>query len=123
MPRHFAVLAVGIVSIGVLVGSCKKDEGGTTAPIQTGPLLTAVPSGVSVGTNVSQNVTITGGTHPYTAASQNPGLATAQFVNANVDTAVLVITGVSTATGPTSVVARDASTPQKSVSVSVTKTQ
>ena len=121
MRRHFAVLALGIVSIGVLVASCKKDEGGTTAP--TGPLLTAVPSGVTVGTNVSQNVTITGGTHPYTPMSQNQGLVTAQFVNANVDTAVLVITGVSTATGSTSVVVRDASTPQKSVSVGVTKTQ
>jgi hypothetical protein len=120
MFRHYAVLAVVIVSVGVLIGSCKKDESQPTST-PTGPLLNASVSGVVVSSGTSQNVTITGGTHPYTAQSANAGLATASFVNANVDTAILVITGVSTATGGTSVAVRDASTPQKSVSIGVTK--
>lgn len=120
MLRHYAVLAVGIISIGALIGSCKKDESQPTST-SPGPLLNASVPGVIVSSGTSQNVTITAGMYPYTAQSANPGLATASFVNANVDTAILMITGVSTATGGTSVVVRDASTPQKSVSIGVTK--
>lgn len=124
MNRNYVSIAFGIVCISVLIGSC-KDEGqptGSSAP-PPGSLLTASPPGVTVGTGGSQNVTITGGTHPYTAQVQNPAFATTQFVTNN-DTAVVRITGVSTATGVTSVVVRDASTPQpKSVGVTITKTQ
>ncbi|MBM2839584.1 MAG: hypothetical protein HW412_112 [Bacteroidetes bacterium] len=120
MAKHYVWITMGLLCLGALIGSCKKDEGQPTST-PPGPLLNANVPGVIVSSGTSQNVTITGGTYPYTAQSANPGLATASFVNANVDTAILVITGVSTATGGTSVVVRDASTPQKSVSIGVTK--
>jgi hypothetical protein len=123
MARYGTSLAVGVACFCLLIGSCKKDESGPTAtPTQTGPALTAAPPGVTVGTGGSQNVTITGGTHPYTAQSQNLNLASVQFTT-NADTATIMITGVSTATGSTSVVVRDASTPTRAVAVGVTKTQ
>jgi hypothetical protein len=125
MFQYRALLAGGVVCIAVLIGSCKKDESQPTTPVPQGPQLTAVPLGVTVGLSQSQNVTITGGTHPYTVAQPpNGNLASAQFVNANLDTAVLVITGVSMATGATSMIVRDATTPQqKSVAVGILKVQ
>jgi hypothetical protein len=126
MRGYYVVLAIGLIVAPVLMGSCKKEDsqptGATTPP---GPTLSSVPAGVTVGSSQAKNVTITGGTYPY-AVTQLPSanLATAQFVNANLDTAVLVITGVTTATGPTSVLVRDASTPQqKSVVVGILKVQ
>jgi hypothetical protein len=126
MFQNRSLLAAGVVCLAVLIGSCKKDEGqptGSSTP--QGPLLTATPAGVTVQTNRLQNVTITGGVRPYSIFQQpNVSLATAQFVNANLDTVVLVITGVSTATGSTSVLVRDASSPQqKSVAVGILKVQ
>lgn len=123
MRSYYGLFGALLVTLGVLAGSCSKDQG-TTAPTPTGPALIATPPGVSVSGTGSQNVTITAGTHPYTIVQQpNPGLATAQFVNANLDTAILTITGVSTATGSTAVVVRDASSPQRSVTIGITKTQ
>lgn len=123
MRRYHVLFVAVLVTLGVLVESCSKDQG-TTAPTPTGPALTATPPGVSLAGTTPQNVTITAGTHPYTIVQQpSPGLATAQFVNANLDTAILTITGVSTATGSTSVVVRDASSPQKSVTIGITKSQ
>ncbi len=121
MNRYYASVVIGLVCLSVLIGSC-KDEGQPNSPsTPAGSLLTATPAGVTVGAGGSQNVTITGGTHPYTAQPQNPGLASAQVIT-NADTAVIMITGVSTATGSTSVIVRDASTPQKSATVGVNKT-
>ena len=86
--------------------------------------LTANPPAVTLVGTTPQNVTISTGTPPYGIA-QAPvaGLATAQFVDSTLATAVLVITGVSTATGSTSVIVRDASTPQRSVVVGISKVQ
>ncbi len=124
MRRSHVFFTACLIVLGVLAGSCSKDQGSTAPPTQSGPQLTATPPGVALAGTTPQNVTITGGAHPYTIAqAPAPGLATAQFVNANVDTAVLVITGVSTATGSTSVVVRDASSPQRSVTVGISKTQ
>jgi hypothetical protein len=118
----FAVVPFCLI---VLIGSCAKDEGqptGSSPP--PGLLLTATPAAVTLQNNQSQNVTITNGMHPYNITQQPSGsLATAHFVNASLDTAVLVITGVSTATGSTSVIVRDASTPQKGVTVAIIKVQ
>ena len=125
MRGYHVLTAVCLVVLGVLIGSCSKDQG-TSAPTPTVPsaTLTANPPGVTLVGTTPQNVTITAGLHPYTIAQQpSPNLATAQFVNANLDTAVLVITGVSTATGSTSVVVRDASTLQRSVVVGIVKAQ
>jgi len=117
MNRFIVALAV---CVGVLISSCKNEDSQPNAT-QQGPSLTATPAGVTIGAGGSQNVSITGGVHPYTAQPQNPALTTVQFVT-NADTAVLMITGVTTATGTTSVIVRDASTPQqKSVTVSVVK--
>lgn len=118
-----AYMAV-LLCLVVLIGSCKRDESQPTTPAPQGAQLTAVPPGVTVGLSQSQNVTISNGTYPYAVAQPpNGNLATAQFINANLDTAVLVITGVSTATGSTVVVLRDASTPQKAVTVGILKVQ
>lgn len=201
--RQTSVAAVGIVVLGVLIGSCKKDE--TTAPPSTGPSLIvghsslslhpgdtasttisggtppyafvdkgdttkvlpslsdssltvhavgvgsstiivgdnsspalrgtinvvvsalpliANPTAVSLAGLTPQSVTISTGTEPYSIFQPPaPGLATAQFVDPNLSTAVLVITGVSTATGSTSVIVRDASTPPRSVTVGISKVQ
>ena len=122
MRRYHLYSIMCLVSLAVFVSSCKKDDA-TTAPTTQVPSLIASPSGVTLASSTSQNVTITSGVHPYIIAQQpNPSLATVQFVNANLDTAVLVITGVSTATGSTSVVIRDASLPQRSVAIGITKT-
>lgn len=121
MRGYQTFTVVGLVILAALTGSCKKDE--ATAPAPTTPALTAAPPGVTVSGTTSQDVTIANGTHPY-IISQQPisSLATAHFVDANLDTAVLVISGVSTATGSTSVVVKDASSPQRSVAVGITKT-
>ncbi len=87
------------------------------------PLLANPPSVTLVGTT-PQNVTISTGTPPYgIAQAPAAGLATAHFVDSTLASPVLVITGVSTATGSTSVIIRDASTPQRSVVVGITKAQ
>ena len=125
MRVHHLLAITCLVILGLLAGSCSKDSGTNAPPPQpSGPSLTAAPPGVTLVGTTPHSVTITAGLHPYTIAVQpNPALVTAQFVNANIDTAVLVITGVSTATGSTSVVVRDASSPQKSVTIGISKTQ
>ena len=121
----FAVRALAAGSSTIIVGdhsspALTKSIGVTVSPR---PLIANPPSVTLVGTT-PQNVTISTGIHPYSIFQQPaPGLATAQFVNANLDTVVLVITGVSTATGATSVVVRDASTPPRSVTVGIAKVQ
>jgi len=122
MDRYYVLVTAGFV-VAMLMGSCKKDEA-QSGSTPTGPLLNASTPAVTVGGGQQANVTISGGTHPYVIAQPpNAALASAQFVNANLDTATLVITGVSTATGSTSVVVRDASSPQKSVAIGIVKTQ
>ena len=86
--------------------------------------LTANPPSVTLTGTTPQNVTISTGTPPYgIAQAPAPGLATAHFVDSTLASPVLVITGVSTATGSTSVIVRDASTPQRTVTVGISKVQ
>ena len=113
----------------IAAGSTTIVVGDNSTPAMTGsiavtvPLTTSAPA-VTLSGTTPQNVTISTGIPPY-VISQPPSasLATAHFVDVNVDTAVLVITGVSTATGSTSVVVKDASNPQRSVAVAITKIQ
>ncbi|MBI4536056.1 MAG: hypothetical protein HY708_07240 [Ignavibacteriae bacterium] len=118
--RKVTVLSV----FALAVIACSKDQTPTTTPTQQTGGLQASPSGVVVSQGQTQNVTITGGVNPYVIATPpNASLATAQFVNANLDTAILSITGaVTTATGSTSVRVRDSSTPtQREVTIAITK--
>ena len=86
--------------------------------------LTANPPSVALTGTTPQNVTISTGTPPYgIAQAPAAGLATAHFVDSTLASPVLVITGVSTATGSTSVIVRDASTPQRTVTVGISKVQ
>jgi len=88
------------------------------------PPLVANPPGVTIVGTSSQNVTISSGTHPYVILQQpNPGLASAHFVDPNLDAVVLTISGVSTASGSTAVIVRDASNPPRSVTVGISKIQ
>lgn len=124
MLRRLLALTIAIAAIAALISSCKEDAGPTGSDGGSTPTLAASSTSVSVGSGISQSVTISGGTHPYSAQSQNTTLVTASFVNANLDTALLNIVGaVTTATGGTSIIVRDASTPQKAVSIGITKTQ
>ena len=114
------------------VGSSAIIVGDSSSPILKGRIdvvvsstpLTANPPAVTLVGAGPQNVTISTGVHPYSIFQQPfPGLATAQFIDPNLNSAVLVITGVSTATGSTSVIVRDASSPPRSVTVGITKVQ
>jgi hypothetical protein len=124
MTRNQVLVVLGMSCVGMTTLSCKRDESPVAPgyqPTQQG--LSAVPSTVSVSSSQSRNVSISGGIQPY-AIVQAPSasLASATIVDANRDTIVLSISGVTTATGSTAVVVRDATTPQpKSVSIAITK--
>jgi hypothetical protein len=115
-------MGMTVVAAVVLVFSCSKDDAPST-PQQQGGGLRAIPTGLTVSTNQTSTVAVSAGVPPYAiAAAPSAGLATAQFVNANIDTAILSITGVTTATGATSVRVRDSSpSPGKTVTVLITK--
>jgi hypothetical protein len=88
--------------------------------------LVANPSSVIVGSSGSpENVEISGGILPYMIDRQpDAALATAQFVNPNVEPAILAITGVTNAsvTGSTSVKIKDSSpSPEKEVTIPISK--
>lgn len=100
------------------------DEITITITVTLTPPLTANPPQVTVGPGQSVNVSIGNGSPPYIiAALPNPGLATASFVDGNVNPATLVITGVTiaSAAGSTSVRVTDSSSPQREVTVPITK--
>jgi hypothetical protein len=123
MSRSLVRVVAIVIAGTAVISSCKKDESSTGTQGTPGPTLSASAASVTVGGGQQANVTISGGTNPYAiGVPPNPAIASAQFVNANLDTAVLIITGVTTATGSTAVVVRDASTPQKSVAISIVKT-
>lgn len=119
------VRAVGVGSSSITVGDHSSPVLSTNIGVVVSvPPLTANPPEVTLVGTTPQNVTITAGLHPYSIYQQPaPGLATAQFIDPNLDTVVVVITGVSTATGATAVVIRDASVPPRSVTVGITKVQ
>ncbi len=114
----------GLLVMGIVITGCKKDYSSVAPPDQPAPQgLTATPSSVSVSSSQSQTVIVRGGVHPYVIA-QAPAstLAQATIVDAGRDTITVTISGVSVATGSTSVVIRDGTTPQpKSVAVGITK--
>ena len=88
------------------------------------PPLSASPSSVTVGPGQAVNVSISNGSPPYLiATAPDPGLATASFVDGNVNPATLVITGVTiaSASGSTSVRVTDKSSPQRQVTIPITK--
>jgi len=120
-----------VVQLGVLMflltlalQSCSKDEAPSSSQQQGGGL-SASPSSVTVSTNQTRTTAISGGVAPYVIASApSASLATAQLMNANLDTAILSITGVSMATGSTSVRVRDSSPPpERQVTVGIQKIQ
>jgi hypothetical protein len=125
MSRSILLCLVGIATVCLVLQSCKRDDGITGPNTPTGPSLTASPSGVSVSSGQTRNVLIYGGTNPYSITqTSNQSLATAQISNPAQDTIVVVISGaITTATGSTSIVVKDASMPQKSVTVGITKLQ
>lgn len=103
---------------------CREEDGqATPPPSQSGGMLSANPSSVVVANGTSQTVSVGGGTTPYVIVeAPNPNLARAVFVNAHESTATLTITGVSVATGSTSVRIMDNSPPpEKEVRITITK--
>lgn len=112
------------VVLALVLCTCSKDESPST-PAQQGGSLRATPASVTVSANQTIPVAISDGVPPYSiAAAPNGSLATAQFQNASMDTAILSITGVTTATGTTSVRVKDSTpSPEKQVTVQITKVQ
>ncbi len=93
--------------------------------VSPAPALVANPTSVTVSQGQSVNVSISNGTPPYVIdTAPNAGFATASFVNANANPAILTITGVSIASvsGSTSVKVKDSSpSPEREVTVPITK--
>lgn len=115
------ILAVLICAVSMVLGisSCSKDDS-TSAPPQTSATLKANTASVVLGG--TQSVTISGGTPAYFISSQpNIALAAARLDSANRDTAFLVIAPVATATGSTAVTVKDNSSPQRQVSILISK--
>jgi len=115
-------LSIGaiIATCGVLIISSCSDTGN---PVTPPGLLTASPASVTLSAaNTTDSVTITGGTPLYTITTPpNSAIATAQLFNDTIAQAILAITRVGTATGPTAVTIKDASPPPgKQVTVPVT---
>lgn len=116
---------VFVVMFGLAIVGCSDAGDGSTQPPPGGGGggLTAQPSTVTVSNGVTVNVQISGGTTPYVIDDPpNSSLATAMFVNPNVTPAVLNITGVSTASGTTSVKVKDSTpSPEREVRVTIIK--
>ena len=89
------------------------------------PPLVATPPSVTVGSGDSVNVTISQGIPPYLIVqSPDPSLASAQFIDPNVASAILQITGVTnaSASGPTSIRVQDSKLAPSEVDIPITKT-
>ena len=94
-----------VTVLGLVVVTCKKDDGSTSPPQV--PQLTASPPSVSVTVGTSQDVSIGGGTPPYVIATPPSAIAAAVLFNPDSLVATLRITGVSVASVATSVTMRD----------------
>jgi hypothetical protein len=123
MENRVVAMVLSLMCAGVLIGSCSKDNSPNSPPQQSAPSLKTTASSVSVTSGQVQNVTISGGTPAYSISSPpNAALASASLENARNDTITLVIVGgVSTATGSSAVVVRDNSSTPKQVSISIVK--
>jgi hypothetical protein len=124
MMRNSGLGLAGLVLIGLLTHGCRKDNAVVAPvdqPVQQG--LTASPASVSVSSSQSRNIVVSGGIQPYAIAqAPSSALAQATIADASRDTITVTISGVSVATGSTSVIIRDGSTPQpKTVTVGITK--
>lgn len=116
-------MRVFVIALILASHSCSKDETPSSSQQQQAGSLRAEPSSVTVSTNQTRTVAVSAGVPPYLIASApSPNLATAQFVNASLDTSVLSITGVSVATGSTSVRIKDSSpSPEKEITIQISK--
>jgi len=109
------------------IDSPAHNEQEITIPITVSlvPPLVATPPSVTVGSGASVNVTISQGNPPYSIVQiPDASLATAQFVDPNVASAILQITGVTnaSASGPTSVRVHDSKLVPSEVDIPITKT-
>ncbi len=113
----------GIPIAIIVFGSCSKNDYPSSTQESTGSTLNANPQSVAVIGGQTRNTIIYGGVHPYLiTVAPAASFASAQFLDANVDTAILQITGVGVASGSTSVTVKDSSpSPQKHVTVSIVK--
>ena len=112
MVRRSLMGLVIMVGLGFLSGGCRSNDysPASSPPPPNTPSLTAVPSFANVAIGMSENLSISGGTPPYAIAAGPAGIATAQLLNSDSLVATLRITGVSIASGGTSVTVRDNST-------------
>jgi hypothetical protein len=103
-------------------GGCSdKGDNPPEAP-PAGVTLTAVPPAVSVGQGQAANVVISGGTPPYAIRlSPDTSLVSAALLNPTSNPVTLVITGVTVATGSTSIRVGDSSPVEKGATVQITK--
>ena len=117
----WAVVLVVVAMAAMVAASC-SDKGETTSPPVVATL-TAAPASASVSQGQTVNVAVSGGTAPYHILTHpDPALATAALQDSAMNPVTLMITGVSVATGSTSVRVGDSSpSSQKQVTVAITK--
>ncbi|MFN0156487.1 MAG: hypothetical protein ACKVRP_00280 [Bacteroidota bacterium] len=136
-PATLVITAPSVVNVGgttTVEISESHDEDASDAllhgitisiTVSPAPALVANPTSVTVGPSQAVSVTISNGTPPYVIdTAPNGSLATASFVNPNINPATLTITGVSTASaaGSTSVKVKDSSpSPEREVTIPITK--
>lgn len=100
--------------ISIILGSCKgSDSAPTETPAPSGGGLTAVPAGIRMLPGANVAVSIRGGTRPESIIGSPNGLV----ASATMSDTVLTVHGVGV--GSTSVKVGDQSTPQKTVSISI----
>ncbi len=99
-------------TIGLLIGSCSKDEGGTTPPPSpTGISISQAIPTLSVGDSVSR--TLSGGTPPYSLVSSGTTTVAAPTLSGTTLTVRAVGNGNST------IIIGDAGSPQRTLSINV----
>src|ERR1051326_8277402 len=108
------ILWCAILLMAIIEPSCKGSDSEPTSPPAASGGLTASPPGIHIAPGASSVVSIRGGTRPESIiGSPNGSVATASLSDT-----VLTVQGV--AVGSTSVRVGDQSTPQKTVSISIT---
>ncbi|MBX2991252.1 MAG: hypothetical protein KF749_08790 [Bacteroidetes bacterium] len=99
-------------AIALLIGSCSKDEGGTTPPATpTGISISQAIPTLSVGDSVSR--TLSGGTPPYSLVSSG----TTSIAVPTLSGTTLTVRAV--ANGNSTIIIGDAGSPQRTLSISI----